>query len=67
MEELFTSQEKKFLREIEYDDEKEVIEKLVRQKLTEGSEVTANSMRPLAAAARTGNTTPVASKVSSAA
>ncbi len=29
------------------------IEKLVRQKLTEGSEVTANSMRPIAAAART--------------
>jgi recombination protein RecA len=28
------------------------IEQLVRQKLTEGSEVTANSMRPLAAAAR---------------
>ncbi len=51
----------------ENSDAKEVIEKLVRQKLTEGSEVTANSMRPLAAAARTGNTTPVASKVSSAA
>ncbi len=31
------------------------IETLVRQKLTEGSEVTANSMRPLAAAARTAN------------
>ena len=30
----------------------EIIETLVRQKLTEGSEVTANSMRPLAAAAR---------------
>ena len=30
----------------------EVIEGLVRQKLTEGSEVTSNSMRPLAAAAR---------------
>ncbi len=29
------------------------IEMLVRQKLTEGSEVTANSMRPIAAAART--------------
>ncbi|MFL0773453.1 MAG: DNA recombination/repair protein RecA, partial [Prochlorococcus sp.] len=29
------------------------IEVIVRQKLTEGSEVTANSMRPLAAAART--------------
>ena len=51
----------------ENSDAKEVIEKLVRQKLTEGSEVTANSMRPLAAAARTGHTTPVASKVSSAA
>jgi recombination protein RecA len=51
----------------ENSDAKEVIEKLVRQKLTEGSEVTANSMRPLAAAARTGNTTPVTSKVSSAA
>ncbi len=32
---------------------KDAIEVLVRQKLTEGSEVTANSMRPLAAAART--------------
>ena len=32
----------------------ETIETLVRQKLTEGSEVTANSMRPLAAAARSG-------------
>ncbi len=32
---------------------REKIELLVRQKLTEGSEVTANSMRPLAAAART--------------
>ena len=31
---------------------KEAIEVLVRQKLTEGSEVTSNSMRPLAAAAR---------------
>ena len=29
------------------------LEELVRQKLTEGSEVKANSMRPLAAAART--------------
>ena len=28
------------------------IERLVRQKLTEGSEVTSNSMRPLASAAR---------------
>merc|ERR1739841_37437 len=32
---------------------KEAIEGLVRQKLTEGSEVKANSMRPLAAAAKT--------------
>ncbi|MEA5391761.1 recombinase RecA [Cyanobium gracile UHCC 0139] len=31
---------------------KEVIETLTRQKLTEGSEVTANSMKPLAAAAK---------------
>ena len=31
---------------------KDAIEVLVRQKLTEGSEVTSNSMRPLAAAAR---------------
>ncbi len=31
---------------------KEVIESLTRQKLTEGSEVTANSMKPLAAAAK---------------
>ncbi len=31
---------------------KEIIEKLVKEKLTEGSEVSANSMRPLAAAAR---------------
>lgn len=51
----------------ENSDAKEVIEKLVRQKLTEGSEVTAKAMQPLAAAARTGTTTPVASKVSSAA
>jgi recombination protein RecA len=33
-------------------DQKEVIERLTRQKLTEGSEVTANSMKPLAAAAK---------------
>jgi recombination protein RecA len=31
---------------------KEVIEQLTRRKLTEGSEVTANSMKPLAAAAK---------------
>ncbi|WP_320666857.1 recombinase RecA [Prochlorococcus sp. MIT 1307] len=34
---------------------KEKIELLVRQKLTEGSEVSSNSMKPLAAAARTAN------------
>jgi recombination protein RecA len=34
-------------------DAKDTIEIMVRKKLTEGSEVTANSMRPLAAAART--------------
>ena len=34
-------------------DAKEKIETLVRQKLTEGSEVSANSMKPLAAATRT--------------
>jgi recombination protein RecA len=33
-------------------DQKERIEQLTRQKLTEGSEVTANSLRPLAAAAK---------------
>ncbi|MEB3351340.1 MAG: recombinase RecA [Cyanobacteriota bacterium] len=33
--------------------QRERIEQLTRQKLTEGSEVTANSMKPLAAAART--------------
>jgi recombination protein RecA len=32
--------------------QREQIEKLTRQKLTEGSEVTANSMKPLAAAAK---------------
>ena len=31
---------------------KEIIEKLVKEKLTEGSEVSANSMRPLASATR---------------
>ena len=51
----------------ENSDAKEAIEKLVRQKLTEGSEVSANSMRPLAAAAPTGSTTPVTRKISSAA
>jgi len=39
---------------------KETIETLVRQKLTEGSEVTANSMRPLAAAARNAAAKPAA-------
>ncbi|MEB3166299.1 MAG: recombinase RecA [Cyanobacteriota bacterium] len=33
-------------------EQKEVIEQLTRRRLTEGSEVTANSMKPLAAAAR---------------
>ena len=41
-------------------DAKEAIEVLVRQKLTEGSEVTANSMRPLAAAARSAAAKPAA-------
>ena len=41
---------------------KDQIEVLVRQKLTEGSEVTANSMRPLAAAARTASAKPAVSK-----
>jgi recombination protein RecA len=40
---------------------KDAIEALVRQKLTEGSEVTANSMRPLAAAARSASAAPKAS------
>ena len=39
---------------------KDAIEVLVRQKLTEGSEVTANSMRPLAAAARSAAAKPSA-------
>jgi recombination protein RecA len=38
---------------------REVIEKLTRQKLTEGSEVTANSMKPLAAAAKAAAATAV--------
>ncbi len=38
---------------------KDTIEVLVRQKLTEGSEVTANSMRPLAAAARSAAAKPL--------
>ncbi|WP_320673869.1 recombinase RecA [Prochlorococcus sp. MIT 1341] len=43
------------------------IEMLVRKKLTEGSEVTANSMRPLAAAARTAATKKASNQVSQAA
>ncbi|HJM80780.1 MAG TPA: DNA recombination/repair protein RecA, partial [Prochlorococcaceae cyanobacterium Fu_MAG_72] len=45
---------------------KEQIEVLVRQKLTEGTEVTANSMRPLAAAARTASAKPADSKIEAA-
>ncbi len=43
---------------------KEIIEKLVKGKLTEGSEVSANSMRPLAAAARHAALRPNLSQVS---
>jgi len=43
---------------------KEIIEKLVKEKLTEGSEVSANSMRPLAAAARQASLRPNLSQVS---
>jgi len=43
---------------------KEIIEKLVKEKLTEGSEVSANSMRPLAAAARHASSQPTLSQVS---
>ena len=43
---------------------KEIIEKLVKEKLTEGSEVSANSMRPLAAAARHASLRPNLSQVS---
>ena len=43
---------------------KEIIEKLVKEKLTEGSEVSANSMRPLAAAARQASSRPTLSQVS---
>ena len=42
---------------------KEIIEKLVKEKLTEGSEVSANSMRPLAAAARQAASRPNLSQV----
>ena len=43
------------------------IETLVRQKLTEGSEVKANSMRPLAAAAKAAADKPVVAKAPEAA
>lgn len=43
---------------------KEIIEKLVKDKLTEGSEVSANSMRPLAAAARNTSLRPNLNQVS---
>ena len=43
------------------------IETLVRQKLTEGSEVKANSMRPLAAAARTSADKPKEAKAAESA
>ena len=43
---------------------KEIIEKLVKEKLTEGSEVSANSMRPLAAAARNSSSRPILNQVS---
>ena len=46
---------------------KEKIEILVRKKLTEGSEVSANSMRPLAAAARSAADKPNTSTISNAA
>jgi recombination protein RecA len=42
---------------------KDAIEVIVRQKLTEGSEVTSNSMRPLAAAARSAAAKPSAKPV----
>jgi recombination protein RecA len=38
---------------------RDVIEQLTRQKLTEGSEVTANSMKPLAAAAKAAAAVPL--------
>ncbi len=43
---------------------KEIIEKLVKDKLIEGSEVSANSMRPLATAARHASSRPNLSQVS---
>ncbi len=42
---------------------KEIIEKLVKEKLIEGSEVSANSMRPLAAAARNTSSRPSINQV----
>ena len=45
----------------------EVIEQLTRQKLKEGSEVTANSMKPLAAAAKAAASTPVLAESAAAA
>jgi recombination protein RecA len=41
-------------------EQRELIEQFTRQKLTEGSEVTANSMKPLAAAAKAAASTPAA-------
>ncbi len=46
---------------------KEEIEKLVRKKLTEGSEVSANSMKPIAAAAKSASTQSNMNKISTAA
>ncbi len=43
---------------------KKIIEKLVKEKLTEGSEVSSNSMRPLAAAARNASSRQTLSQVS---
>jgi recombination protein RecA len=48
-------------------DQVEVIEQLTRLRLTEGSEVTANSMKPLAAAARQAATKPLGSAEAEAA
>ena len=42
---------------------KEIIEKLVKEKLTEGSEVSANSMKPLASAARQTSSRPNLSQI----
>jgi recombination protein RecA len=40
-------------------EQRQLIEQLTRQKLTEGSEVTANSMKPLAAAAKAAAAEPI--------